>query len=66
MMNLRLLSAFQALEMMQKNGCKKAYGVNRKQARAVLAEYGVELSPRQKVQGRSLEDFMSNAGYEFV
>jgi|TARA_R110000765_G_scaffold62118_1_gene120483 hypothetical protein len=66
MMNLRLLSAFQALEMMQKNNLKKAYGVNRKQARGVLAEYGVELSPRQKVQGRSLEDFMSNAGYEFV
>jgi len=66
MFNLRLLSAFQALEMMQKNSLKKAYGVNRKQARAVLAEYGVELGPRQAVKGPGLEDFMSNAGYEFV
>ena len=64
--NVRILAAFQALEIMQKHSTKKAYGVNRKQARAVLAEYGIELSPRQKVQGPKLADFMNHAGYQFV
>ena len=63
---LRLLSAFQAIEFMQNNGVEKAYGVNRKQALAVLAEFGIEIAPHEDVSGNSLEEYMLSVGYEFV
>ena len=53
MHKMRLLCAFQALEIMTKHGCKKAYGVNA----------GIKMKRGQKVAGRTLAEYFDSIGY---
>lgn len=64
MEKLRLLSAFQALEMMGKHGFTKAYGVNKTTARKIIFDItGIKIKRGQIPTGRSLEEYFDSIGY---
>ena len=64
MHKMRLLCAFQALEIMTKHGCKKAYGVNATTARRIVFEItGIKMKRGQKVAGRTLAEYFDSIGY---
>ena len=63
MNKIRLLCAFQALEIMQEHGMRKAYGVNKTKAKAIIMELtGIKVG-RMRVHGPSLPDFLASLGY---
>ena len=64
MHKIRLLCAFQALEMMGKHGFKKAYGINKTTARKIIFDLtGVKIKRGQTPNGRSLEEYFDSIGY---
>jgi hypothetical protein len=64
MEKIRLLSAFQALEMMGKHGFKKAYGVNKTTARKIIFDItGIKIKRGQTPKGSSLEEYFDSIGY---
>jgi len=63
MSKIRLLSAFQALEIIQKHGVRKAYGVNKTQAKALILELTDIKVGETKVHGPSLNDYFLSLGY---
>lgn len=63
MNKIRLLCAFQALEIMQEHGMRKVYGVNKTQAKALILELTDIKVGKMKVHGPSLQDFFASLGY---
>ena len=64
MHKIRLLCAFQALEMMGKHGGKKAYGVTKTTARKIIFDLtGVKIKRGQHAEGRTVEEYFDSIGY---
>lgn len=67
MEKIRLLSAFQALEMMGKHGFKKAYGVSKTEARKIIFDItGIKIERGQTPKGRSLGEYFDSIGYIYI
>ena len=67
MHKIRLLCAFQALEMMGKNGFKKAYGINKTTARKIIFDLtGIKMKRGQHAEGRTVEEYLDSIGYTWM
>lgn len=64
MHKIRLLCAFQALEIMGKYGGRKAYGVTKTTARKIIFDLtGVKIKRGQHAEGSTVEDYFESIGY---